>query len=512
MCQSVRDRVTQTATVRIDFSVVGLTDAITATNISISSGLGNEVNNSIDQMDSIRTSVEGSTKDQINDAESNSNDTEASIRDLVTSISDMTNNLNLTSYTASITQLKNNETYKSYVVPGVKWGVVGLASIVLIVTFFFVLGLLGGIFLPQRKLTHKRCCDKTCASRCLTTGVSFTFIFFWLFTFLTMILFTIGGITHTEFCRHVVNVDKTEPDADSVKSLEVLFLFDSWISGMLPTGDFDLEPFHLYNSCIYNESVYNALHLETKFNLTSKINTDSIEDALTGIKNLNVTVPQVNITDAVLDNILHTLDTAFGTNGVNLPLLGEQTSGSVTSPDLLVLANDMDSLNIPALAPYFDGLRSYHQQNINGMVNLQNQLQQNLAASQAIIGSTSFGRAADNLATSQEVINTNGTKIVDDFISGDVDYISNLILSFVGGTVDSVENEVGRCRPLHDSLETILDALCVDLLYPVNGLWFSLGWCILFLLLGIFFAVSLASMMRYANNDNQVTNWDPVKG
>ena len=510
LCVSVKAMVNQTAHVRVDYSAVNLTFAIYATNYSIQTGLGQEVNNSIDQVNKISSKVTSSTGSKIGDAKSKANDTQNTIKDFISSITSSLDGLDIGSYKSQITDLK--KMLPSTAMLGVKWGIVGLASVIIFITFFYVLGLLGGVCLPQRKLAHDRCCDKTCASRCLTAGMSLTFIFFWLFTFLTTILFTIGGITHTEFCRHVVNVDKTPPDS---QSMQVLFLFDSWISGMIPTPGFDVQPFHMYNSCIYDDSIYRTLHLEKTNNLTAKINTDGINSALTDIKNLNITVPQINLTNPVLTGILLTLDQAFGPQGLNFTYMNQHVSGSITEPDLVILANDLNTLSVSlsdsSLTQYSVGLNAYYQQQVDPIKTQSNQLNQDLSTSQSITGTTSFGKAADNLNTSQQVINSNGTKIVDAYISSDVDYINNLILTYVGNTIDAVENKVGRCRPLHDSLAKILDALCVDLLYPINGFWFSLGWCIFFLQVGIFFAVQLGTMLKYASSQNQVTHQDDVK-
>jgi len=56
-------------------------------------------------------------------------------------------------------------------------------------------------------------------------SVSFTFIFYWLFTLIVLLLFVTGGAIHTEFCRHVVNVGDQ-------RSFAVLEKFDNLIGGV----------------------------------------------------------------------------------------------------------------------------------------------------------------------------------------------------------------------------------------------------------------------------------------
>ena len=61
---------------------------------------------------------------------------------------------------------------------------------------------------------------------------------------------------------------------------------------------------------------------------------------------------------------------------------------------------------------------------------------------------------------------------------------------------NTVRNELGRCVPVYNAYSVIIDAVCVELLYPVNGYWFALGWSAFFLIIIVILSFKLTTLYR----------------
>jgi len=102
---------------------------------------------------------------------------------------------------------------------------------------------------------------------------------------------------------------------------------------------------------------------------------------------------------------------------------------------------------------------------------------------------------------------------VSAYINRTAETIAFLVLGFAKETASSVENDLARCGPLYDSVSLLFDAACIHALYPVNGIWFSVGWCIGLFIPHIFLAVHLMTIFRFRHgqgiaNGNGVGHMD----
>jgi hypothetical protein len=111
-----------------------------------------------------------------------------------------------------------------------------------------------------------------------------------------------------------------------------------------------------------------------------------------------------------------------------------------------------------------------------------------MRSAEAILSQISFSNVTKTLAKADSIMKS----AIPTFLNSTTSSISVEIEKYVKGVVDTLA-KLGRCRPIHIALKTVVDALCVDLLYPINGFWFGLGWCTLFLIPNIFLSLYLAS-------------------
>ncbi|GFO33247.1 prominin-1-a-like [Plakobranchus ocellatus] len=108
----------------------------------------------------------------------------------------------------------------------------------------------------------------------------------------------------------------------------------------------------------------------------------------------------------------------------------------------------------------------------------------------------SITNLVNHLENSQTRFNTEKDQLVKQSIGELADGISN----FTHDSVDNVKTEIRTnmlgCRALSNALYTVSDSVCVLVVRPLNGFWFSLGWCLLFSIPCLVFAVLLASQYR----------------
>ncbi|CAB3982805.1 prominin-1-A-like isoform X1, partial [Paramuricea clavata] len=74
------------------------------------------------------------------------------------------------------------------------------------------------------------------------------------------------------------------------------------------------------------------------------------------------------------------------------------------------------------------------------------------------------------------------------------------ILGYIDQTsawaVKSVGTDLGRCRILTDVYDAVINLVCRDTVYPFNGYWFSIGFCLFFYIPAIILSVKLAKHYR----------------
>lgn len=89
-----------------------------------------------------------------------------------------------------------------------------------------------------------------------------------------------------------------------------------------------------------------------------------------------------------------------------------------------------------------------------------------------------------------------GPQLVDKLTDQYVNETVGLIDTYVDRVINHTHGHVGRCDPLSTSYNATVIAVCNQIVDPFNGVWTSVGWCLLFFLPGIVLAMSLVSLYR----------------
>ncbi len=91
-----------------------------------------------------------------------------------------------------------------------------------------------------------------------------------------------------------------------------------------------------------------------------------------------------------------------------------------------------------------------------------------------------------------------GPQLVDKLADQYVNETVALIDAYVERVVNGTRGGVGRCEPLSNSYNATVIAVCNQIVDPFNGIWTSVGWCLLFFLPSIVVALALVSLYRKA--------------
>ncbi len=368
------------------------------------------------------------------------------------------------------------------------YGMSGLSGLVLLIVLFTYLGIMFGCFCPHNK-SPRGCCTMKAGATFLLVGVGLTFIFFALLMLLLIVLMLSGGLMHTELCRHLVNLDQS-PVADIVDDL----LYDTLYED---TG-ISLSISNIYTNCKNNEAFYTALDVGNTFgfDLDTLLDTSAIDDEIEKLRNTQITLTGVRVL---------TTGAIFALNGLAAEIETAQTETAnaiielekdVANEDLGALADDLQKLvpSAPALAQYVLILDNLND-DVSDLDTEKAITRRELSGVDAMLRINVTGITLE-LQTGEQFINTNGSAIVENVVDNSADTVETIVSEGVGAINDSVRNQIGQCAPVYNAYSTIIDAGCVEVLYPLNGYWFALGWSLFFLIVDVIMSFKLTTLYR----------------
>ena len=377
------------------------------------------------------------------------------------------------------------------------YGMTGIAGLLLIIVLFGVLGLLFGCCCPQAKPGKSdACCTKKIGATCLLVGVGFTFLFFWILMILLIALMLTGGLMHTELCRHLVELDQSP----------VMSIIDDLMNDTLYNDvGFSINISEIYSSCKNNKAFYTALNVEETFgfDLNTILDTSAIEAEIDNIRNQTIDIGSIDLLPGDAVTLLTVLGTGVENTKVNVETAMTALNENVTSNDLGKLADELQDLNDAHslnLENQIDTLRGLHNDTIE--INSQKQTTYDeLEEIHYVLNGTNITALTIGLQEGNATVNTNGSAIIEGVIDETTGIVDGIINDGVSAINHSVRFDVGKCVPVYNAYATIIDAACVELLYPVNGYWFSLGWSLFFLIIGVIMSFKLATLYRRTYRD-----------
>uniref|UniRef100_A0A8C9RV71 Prominin 2 n=1 Tax=Scleropages formosus TaxID=113540 RepID=A0A8C9RV71_SCLFO len=341
-----------------------------------------------------------------------------------------------------------------------RWAVcLVLCFVVLLVVLCNALGLLlGPMGLQPKADPTKRSDTANCGGLFLMASAGFSFLFGWIFMLLVLVLFLTGGNLYTLVCV-------------PWQSQELFQIIDT--PGMIPGLSLS-ETLHLktkltlsevYSDCHQNMSLWNTLHLSELFNLDQFLNISKI----------------YNFSNTIL-NISGTLD----------HLADKQTNISVKA-------------ELQQLATALRGIQNNVTVNIMPMVHIVDDTLQSLGTILSHINDT-VGNVLTDIEEAQNFLNSNTSEIVKTISRRFLECQMAYFTSYIHWANKTITQEIGRCGPVAGVVDTVGRLACSYIVESLNAFWFSLGWCLIFLIPNIIFSIKLAKFYRRMKHKDVLEN------
>ncbi|XP_059502706.1 prominin-1-A-like isoform X10 [Stegostoma tigrinum] len=112
------------------------------------------------------------------------------------------------------------------------------------------------------------------------------------------------------------------------------------------------------------------------------------------------------------------------------------------------------------------------------------------------------GGILNSVEAAQYLINNNGTDIVKQEMYNYCETVVGYITEYSEWIEDAMNNEVAVCKPIANAVDASDMILCGFIVDSLNGFWFSLGCCTVFLIPSIIIAVKLAKFYRRMDTED----------
>ncbi|KAJ7370401.1 hypothetical protein OS493_032578 [Desmophyllum pertusum] len=108
----------------------------------------------------------------------------------------------------------------------------------------------------------------------------------------------------------------------------------------------------------------------------------------------------------------------------------------------------------------------------------------------------------DKAQKAENYLHTESSKNINKIVE---DYTTRVLgwgFQFTDHILDILNNQLAKCRPVTNIYDATVVVLCNQALYPFNGFWLSIGWCLFFFIPAIIFCVKLAKHYRRMNYES----------
>ncbi|XP_071793688.1 prominin-1-A-like [Asterias amurensis] len=383
---------------------------------------------------------------------------------------------------------------------------IALCCVILIIVVCNFLGILfGECGRDTRDRPTERGCFSNFGGTLLLASVAFTFIFSAFVMLFTTLCFLVGGVSEKVICEPL------ETKSIFKEVIDYPYLIDPeyeyWLSGALFKSDSPpLTIESLINSCEANAGLYRAMKLSYYFNITAALDYRKLyPDIPTYLDTIQVDLSGVEIISPMTQTSLtEFMDSGVG--DVNYTQYLEEIRKGITMVDLLSLATQLESyavdplpdLSQTRLREHAFTLRSIQRDNVVPMQSYVDTLEANLDVllNKARDLSPLVNQSLERTLETQDFIQTDGPQIFRQELTAFTNRILNYADQYVLYFLKAINNEVGECKPIADVYDSLTKLVCNQVVDSFNGFWLSLGWCIIFFIPSIVFAVKLSKFYR----------------
>ena len=278
-----------------------LTLPILAVQIAVDTGIGEHFRQGYEQFENITSEINNTIQPELNNVKERINQAEGQINDAINNMRNEINKVDFNKIATDIREIKNKE--------GIKmafnitfWATVIVPSVIGLIILAYLLGMTCGTCCERPRYNSTDCCTRSTGAHCLVFGVVLTFILYSIYMLLTIVMFTAGGATHTEACRHLtVLLDKQEV-TESMKIIDKIAK-----SAIEKHSNLSLSVVDVCNECQNNTALYTALKLDKNgiFNITDAVDLEKrgVREVIENIKKINISLSPINLLNGTIREV-----------------------------------------------------------------------------------------------------------------------------------------------------------------------------------------------------------------
>lgn len=376
-------------------------------------------------------------------------------------------------------------------------GLVLSCLILLVVVCNFLGLLLGAVGLKPLDDPFERSCTSNCGGIFFMAGAGISFMVSWIFMIVVLILFIVGGNAYTIVCAPWQNKEIFQ----ILSTPGLIPGFNLSTTLQLKT---DLTIANVYSDCQMNKPLWTTLHLNNIINLEDILNISKYRGQIyQSFENAQINIANITIlTSDVKSQLRNFSDSASSTNFSSIT----QQMSNISDTNLNSSADDLDDLaskqtiknisdELHREAKELRNIQTAITFTIMPLVVELNSTIKNLSRTASEINET-VENVLRNVAYAQDIMNYNISQIVKEESRTFVDCQFKIFLSFTQWANQTITEQLGRCGPAAAAIDKSENLVCRHLVASLNGFWFSLGWCMMFLIPSIIFSVKLAKFYR----------------
>lgn len=386
---------------------------------------------------------------------------------------------------------------------------VGLTCILLLIVVLLALGLMCGVCgYDKDAVPTTRGSVSNMGGISLMAAVGFMFIFAAFLMLLTTICFIIGaplqkvceGLENDGFYKNVL--DKK----DLMGTGKGYFLGDL----LLKDGSIELTLSGMLQDCRDDKPLFKAAQLKHLVNVSSmfdikKLMGDQVDSAL---DNLNQNLTDQEILTPEAEKNLNNLSDS-GVESIDFQKFLNETKKAITKVNLTEFASNVTQMAIAFqnAGDYTNGnksmnisvdLKTLDQVNVAGMKAKSDELEKNVIDLKTIGGNLKNKslEVLEAAKVAETYIQTTASDEIKTIVRAYADRVLGWGYKFTDHFIYVLENELARCKPITNIHDALISSSCKEALWPFNGFWLAIGFCLFFFIPAIIFAVKLAKHYR----------------
>ncbi|TSK22732.1 Prominin-1-A [Bagarius yarrelli] len=233
----------------------------------------------------------------------------------------------------------------------------------------------------------------------------------------------------------------------------------------------------VYKNCQMNKSLWNTLHLEDIIDLNNYLNvskyTGQVQEVL---EKSNITLPSIVLLDSEMKEQISSFSSTA--SSVNISSTEWKTNATVKAE----LQNEAKDLRF---------LQSHFNSTISSQL-MELDSQTKRFTNLLLHVNSTVKDVLEKVSSAQDVLNNNLTQTVKLKLTEFIDCQIVVFTELAEWANKTITEEVGRCGTIAITVNTVENIFCSQLVDSLNAFWFSLGWCMVFLIPSIIFSVKLS--------------------